>query len=561
MAKQHTDAPQSDPHISPSPAPTGRTQWDVLGDVIQRLGPGVLILVGALFALFMFLNTYGEWADSAHQKTESAYVSAGEINDRAVTTINKALDAFERLQAISDNESRKATAAVTSQREAETARIAAETQLANTLQRERDQLDAIRINHEAKMREIQARSAKFEDDLRTRTAKAGTLREDIAKLIEDIRTQTARNDTAALETIILQVDDFRTKHLVDANQLITAFAQNPSAETAKALSDLEGVSADSLLKIARANSQNFQAWTRFGEPKSDDWAFVATLSSDPFSVRNILVFTLDQNRIYTVEWFDRILIFSTPSPTNWDVTQYLALVGSPTGGYAAAPADERAITDGTWTLADVVNYEEFDGSVRAKTISGQAPTLQVADINLVTKKNSDIATLLRDAADEDTRLVLDGLQRAKTFSPAKLIPPSLGSGRSDAASLRKAVVAALDAAVRRDESTRTAMTGVGFAREDWGRLAAAALRDGFRLVKLDDTRSPNTVHIVFQYQDTQWGRTTTQRIRLALTLKGTTPDAHWLATALTEHDSPEFDIRQQSSHDLEQHAMPQSAAP
>jgi len=542
--------PQAPPAPPSEPAPkVGRTPWDLGAELVEKLGIGVLVLVGFFFALWQFRAQEADIRDGLLEKArdaEAARLAALSESQEQLRESNESLresseslvrmnkdvvqnlsEGFEKIQAL--------------QKELEPLREqrAAEQEAAERAAEERKQVEgelkeklallrtaeanAERAKSEAKQAERQLAEARTElEKFRERVLERyGEFREDVERLVEAV--EEVSDDLRGTELPEL-ADEIRTSYLIDVHSILAPLADEPGEADSQAIAELAGMSREALETFARSEDNPFEYWGAWG----GDEAYVMALGTGlEYGWRGYAVFELSDDRVVEVRAGDRFLFVSVPSEDDWDDVRIHNVYEDLDGELDSDQVDVRPDGEGRISLARLAR--EGDGS-ELETLRGEAPSFPLLELDA--EVDGPERRLLRRAIADSSRLeYAEGmLERARSFDASDLLPAVLPDGSTPSAGLRESLVRVLDAAVRRDPAARRALSHPSLD-DDWGVLGAAVLGYDFELGSLAEDPPGDRAAFRAAYLD-RYDEEMTAEVVLARTARrGSSPWA--LASART----------------------------
>ncbi|MCK4624915.1 MAG: hypothetical protein KAV00_06370 [Phycisphaerae bacterium] len=504
----------------------GRTFWDFATEISRRFGVGVLILIGVVYGFYKFQEQAGDaekarqdatretqkQLNDANQSLRETYVAVGNMHETMIQNVRNGLDALKALQGelarVQQNtaeEAQKADKAIAAQSKAEEAKQRAEQKLQDA------------------NKEVEQRQKQYAE-------KVGPLKEDVKRFVNLV----LKNDALAGDSEIATLaDEIRSEYLIDPVKLLTAFAENPSAENAQALDELEGLSYKTIHEIAVDNEPGFQVWASVGDP-AHPTKLIAVAQSDDHWMKGVVEIWLSddqEQRVLAAETLRRMCCITFPDRNNWDIEKNAAVVETFDSKYIYF--GRVGIVSGVWTITTLwARVWGMSGSSEVKVLSGSDPALQSFDLPTLWKTDHAVAA---DLKSEMYFAHADSMRRrAEKFSASALIPVRLGDRGGDLGNLRETIVRALDAAVRRDDTKRQALAGASFDQSNWGPLAAVVLHPGFRFEGVSVSLGAREVSVHFVYRNWPGG---SEMLGATLVLARAEPSQRdgWRVTGFASH--------------------------
>jgi hypothetical protein len=464
---------------------TGRTINDLFAEIAARLGVPILILIGVVFAMYMFVEQsqkgrleQQKQLEKAHEALRETYVAISTMHGAMLENVQGGVatltDLQARLREVQDQEE------LAAQRTQEA--LAAKRNAEEELQKVQEKKEQI-VNENKEKQQLRAE-------------RLGKFGEEVQKLVDEIVKERETNNP----NITALAQKIQADYLIDPVETLAKFKKEGASESVLAdLERFEGLSLSQLDKIAKENKMEFKLWLAHGE------FVIGIVEPEEQLVHGFVVFTTSEDRVYDVEAYDSIQLLTSPSVTNWD--QRTALVVATAKGKYDLTDLERPIDDGLTMSSFMGLTSELPG--KPKVLSGVDLRMPTVTIENLLSSNRVLAAVLRRESQIFHKLA-SMLDRADSFSASVLIPPGRFSP-----SLRDAVVKTINAAVKRNNEQRVDLAGDRSIA--WGELAAIALQPSFNLNDFSVKDSDAT--IVFQAKE-EFGEVNSIRVAMSRSLSG-----------------------------------------
>lgn len=446
---------------------TGRTMWDFGAEVAERLGLGILVLIGIAYGFYKYqqaTESVQKQLNEAHRELRETSISIGTMNQKVVENIKGGLDTLEelqtrlkRLQEQANAESKKAEGAVAQQKKAEEAR-------ANAV----NELEKVKLEHESFQKQ--------------RIARTGPFRDNVKKLIKLLQEDPSDPNVAEL------AEEIRHDYLVDPEIVLQTVADDPSTENLQRLEELDGLRIDVLMEIVKENKAGFASWAHYMSNRGQNAVIGIMKVSEEGNKAVGLVFLeydSEQMRVYSVNVADSFTFVYFPSVHDWDATSAIGVVYAQGKIYGESlygiPSD---LSRGQLRLSDMIKSSLIGEDYMISMLAGEDPNIKLIALDELLTKEPATFSYLVDSED-DISISTTMMKKAERFNAASVVPITIGSGLGDIGELRSTVIECLDAAVKRDDRKRQSLAREDFAKSIWGLLAATVLQPDFAIYQIE----------------------------------------------------------------------------
>ncbi len=446
---------------------TGRTIYDLLAEIANRLGVPILVLVGFVFAIYMFQGQYQEGIaqqqaqiDDAHQSLRTTYEA---INNMHGTMLDNVTQGMETLQALQDKMK-------DIEKEADLARQEA-MQALETVEEAKADLAKAKRQKEELEQEKKSKQQQIAERL-------GTFGDDVQQLLDLIADEFDGHYTD-IESLAQQIQH---THLIEPAKVLASFkSEGGTEEVLVELQRLEGLSTEKMEALASTNEPGFDMWIR------DEEYYVGSIVSEDRQSFKAIAFEEFEGRIYSVETLDEISLFGAPAFSNWDQNMIYAYMMDAGGDHDVIEYEYNGAAE--IQLSEMLEF--ISDSYGFSVISGSDVALSVRPVSELLANEPELVEELSSTYSYVAEMFAM-VERSQTFSTSVLVPPAkLDVG------LRKTVIQVIDAAVKKDDVGRIQLVPEGGI--PWGELAAIALHPTFNLTDRTVTESAATV--IFTAED------------------------------------------------------------
>jgi predicted nucleic acid-binding Zn-ribbon protein len=484
----------------------GRTTADATVDIFRLLwtsAPWLLIVAGAVFAMYMFREQSRESDD----KVREAMQKAQEQYEKSLIDTRQALlEAYTQIGAVNKQQIENVRELLTAQDE-----------VTKKLNDQRAQLDKL----EESLREQQAQVEQAQVEADSAKARRDALQNEIASIqrqVEENRTKlaalahelegkkaglsqgaanidTMRNELQKLASTLIREADAQTRPdeslgiahrvltevLQDLGEILRAFAESQTDSTRSALGSLIGVDETRLTELLRGG-HGYDFWIRLNFPADATTTspasahFIGADQSESADAPVVIIET-DKGRVVSVDSLSAGFAVRMPDDAEWDRAIGVVI----DSGYGSAETFPLRADQATWSIAaDVV---PMLGGVTAEILFGKEKPLELLTIDSFQERYPEDFRILTEGkqASSGPALSIQMYLNAKGFDAARLE----GVDRIGPPELRHALLQLIDASVKGERDKAIGLLDGAVDRGVVGRLAAAALRPHFSIISVD----------------------------------------------------------------------------
>lgn len=495
---------------------TGRSVWDFSTEISRKLGIFIIVLVGVLYGIYKYqeqarlfeesrqnaTKNIQEQLNTANESLRDTYVAIGTMNETMIENIQKA---FGTLQLLQDRIARL-------QRESEAATETAAKAVAEKLEAGEQRAKAL-----AQLQEIEAEQERLQ---KLRVARSGPFKDDVTKLVTLMRSDRSISN----DNILTLASDIHEKYLIDPVTLFDMVSKDTSIRNLKELEQLEGMSVETLTRIAKENQSNFSTWMLM---EAEGIAMLGIVKAYETKFKGGILFEINEGRIYKSDNIYKGSFISFPSLSNWD-DQVIGMMVEDLEG--ELEFDEIPATFFHTHPRDKIRLSEwfsFEEDIKRTLLSREEVTFRPISIEKLQK--TEPSTYEKIFSIGDLKVIMRTLTWAKTYDANSIVPVTLGESYGNIGTLRDTIVQTLNAAVRRDQSKRNSLAEKEFISSNWGYIGAAALGDNLTIKQFSLSQDRLGASFIFDYIDLM--KNADYESNLVLKRANSSPKAKWRLAA------------------------------
>jgi len=526
-----------------APATTGRTAWDALvdmGGMLGRYTPWLIIVAGALYGTYKFreLQQHAQkdaqdaaqsQIDQAHKDLMDTYAQIGNMHKQQLEGLSSMLklnketaestqEQTSRLNQLKEDTRKTEDEAKAAKEAAEKARLAVQAT-------EKQRLGAQQLLEKTKHDLEVARQSveKNQDDLNRKKAEFGnqaagtkTLKDKLIGVAKRLVNSTDSSVATLGREILKEFPSF------DAKTLLAAYAKQPMGNTATALKEFLGSSAESL-EATLPEPLGFAFWQKYSMKDGSKTDYVGVIRQTHDTDEGVVLLEVEGSKVVTAEVFPRILSIALWDSDDWNKSIAYNVYVRPNGD---AGMDRFAIKNDRWTIPDTLT-SFLDQGPPKKLFGVEQPLyfMKLEDF----RKQTEIFKAVKDSNRDGFLNMVAMLENEKGFDAKKAVASFTAQMPKG---LRETFIQLLEESVKHPPGTNVTIASSSNLKPDvYGRVGAVALKPGFRIE--DAGTSPassvaegETYFILCEYR-------VGEELRHArLTLNRPSPDGKWTLLSL-----------------------------
>lgn len=480
------------------------TPWEFASQALRVFGglaPYVMIAAGLAFAYYKFQELSLQYQQSLTESQQAAeeqfredlqdardalvntYKATGELSRQQIDNVSALL---KQQDDVADRLSSKQTTL-----DALEDQVRGNEKLAAQAQRDVEDAEALKRRVEGELfaltKEVtdnQARLAQFQDELnsktaglRDRAANIETLREQLDRLasavISDQEAGTLSESSAQMARTI------KAEVLENPKALLRAYAETPTEVAGAALTRLVGMQAGNLKQLLQ-EGLGYSFWAT-GESIADEGEnlVLGAARQTDATYEGVVAITVEDERVVDVEPLSILVAVRVPDLSDWN--RFIAIMSTP-----ADDIDEELDipeSQADWSLT----ADFLETRFRFESLFGEDRRTPLLSMEKFRERFPEKYRLWTEGEGKDypPYANIAMTTRAAAFRAAELD----GINRPMPDALRDAVIGLLDASVARDLGRAQRLVDPSLGQEVTGRVAAAALRSGFRIASVEPLRN------------------------------------------------------------------------
>jgi hypothetical protein len=524
------------------PSATGRTAWDALvdmGGMLGRYTPWIIMVAGVAYGVYKFTDLeqraqaeakkeFQKDIDQGHKELKDTYKQIGEMHAQQLTNLMSMLKLNDQ------------TAQNTQQKQTELKKLQDETEKTKLEVEEAkkavDKAKAEALLAEKEKAEAQNQRKSADDGLRKQQREVRDKKQELSRQEKAIKQRTihitelrdkmvdlAKNLVNSTDPSVVTLgQEILKDSLLEAHNLLAAYAKRPGKVTAEALQVLVG-SKEEPLEAALAKGLGFAFWQKYSMKDGSKTAYVGAVRQTFETDEGVVMLLIREKKLQSVDVFPLILSVALWDPDDWNKAVACNLYLRPTG---EAGIDRFDIKGGFWTVPDTET--DFLDQGPPKVLFGTEKPLSFMNLNDFKEKHPDIFKAASESNRERFSNMVEMLANEKGFNPNKIAEPFV---QLMPKGLRGAFVQLLTESVQRTPVKAVPIASTSNLKpEVYGSIAATVLKPGFKIGEVGpssaSTVSPGrgeTCVILSEYHPIDEG---VKHARLTFTRDG--PDDKWM---------------------------------